>query len=145
MVIDGLARAKAAGVVVGLDSGRRSMEEQSRLYQRYLQGGPRAAPPGQSAHEYGLAVDIYVEDGARKRYEGPKFEVAVAAFQKAGCQFLPPQYDDPGHAQHPQWRQLAALEHGPERLPTSTPRLPVGPIPSAPVAPGPAVPGRRCT
>lgn len=38
--------------------GRRSHEEQSKLYQAYLRGGPLAAPPGHSAHEQGLAVDV---------------------------------------------------------------------------------------
>lgn len=41
-------------------SGYRSIAEQTRLYQRYLAGVPgqaRAAPPGQSLHNFGLASD----------------------------------------------------------------------------------------
>ena len=42
-------------------SGYRSSGEQAKLYRRYLQGlmpGP-VAPPGQSMHEQGRAIDIY--------------------------------------------------------------------------------------
>jgi hypothetical protein len=38
--------------------GRRTREEQAALYAKYLKGGPRAAPPGESAHEAGFAVDV---------------------------------------------------------------------------------------
>jgi hypothetical protein len=42
----------------GVISGRRSTEEQARLYQRYRSGrGGIAAPPGRSRHESGLAAD----------------------------------------------------------------------------------------
>ena len=43
-------------------SGHRSNAEQSKLWQIHLAGGPKAAPPGRSAHNYGLAVDV-VPDG----------------------------------------------------------------------------------
>jgi hypothetical protein len=43
-------------------SGHRSNAEQSRLWRVHLAGGPKAAPPGKSAHNYGLAVDV-VPDG----------------------------------------------------------------------------------
>lgn len=43
----------------GTLSAYRSYGEQSQLYQAYLAGtGPMAAPPGTSAHELGLAVDV---------------------------------------------------------------------------------------
>jgi hypothetical protein len=38
--------------------GFRTFNEQKELYKKYLAGGPKAAPPGLSPHEYGLAVDI---------------------------------------------------------------------------------------
>ena len=41
--------------------GFRSMEEQAGLYAKYKAGGPRAAPPGLSAHNYGLAVDVVLD------------------------------------------------------------------------------------
>jgi hypothetical protein len=36
----------------------RSLELQASLYEKYRNGGPRAAPPGESAHNFGLAVDV---------------------------------------------------------------------------------------
>ena len=38
-------------------SGLRSWDEQQRLYTAYLNGGPKAAPPGSSFHQFGLAAD----------------------------------------------------------------------------------------
>ena len=38
--------------------GYRSLERSAALYAAYLKGGPKAAPPGKSAHNYGLAVDF---------------------------------------------------------------------------------------
>lgn len=42
--------------------GYRSLAEQAALYDKYVKGGPKAAPPGLSPHNYGLAVDV-VPDG----------------------------------------------------------------------------------
>lgn len=39
-------------------SGYRSLDAQRVLHEKHLAGGPRAAPPGKSAHNYGLAVDV---------------------------------------------------------------------------------------
>ena len=54
--------AGAAGLQPRITSTRRSNAEQKRLYDRYLAGlsGLPAAPPGQSAHEYGYAMDMVV-------------------------------------------------------------------------------------
>lgn len=49
----------------GVTFGYRTLEEQDALHRKYLAGGPRAAPKGRSAHNYGLAVDI-VLDGSDK-------------------------------------------------------------------------------
>ena len=47
-------------------SGWRSSAEQEVLHELYLQGkGGKAAPPGKSAHEKGLAIDV-VLDGSPK-------------------------------------------------------------------------------
>jgi len=42
-------------------SGARSLTEQAALWAAYQAGGPRAAPPGQSAHNFGLAVDVVAD------------------------------------------------------------------------------------
>lgn len=47
------------GITLKLNSGFRSMEEQQRLYTKYLtQGGATAAKPGYSNHQRGTALDI---------------------------------------------------------------------------------------
>lgn len=38
--------------------GYRTEAEQTALYKIYLAGGPKAAAPGKSPHEFGLAVDV---------------------------------------------------------------------------------------
>ena len=43
-------------------SGHRGIAEQAELYRIYKAGGPKAAPAGKSAHNYGLAIDV-VPDG----------------------------------------------------------------------------------
>lgn len=45
--------------------GYRSLAEQQVLWEKYQAGGPKAAPPGKSAHNYGLAVDVAL-DGSDK-------------------------------------------------------------------------------
>lgn len=49
--------------------GYRDPTEQAALYAKYQAGGPRAAPPWQSAHQWGLAVDV----------EGPDWNAATYA------------------------------------------------------------------
>jgi hypothetical protein len=46
------------GYLPKIISGHRSIEEQSKLYERHKRGGPLAAPPGKSYHNFGSAVDI---------------------------------------------------------------------------------------
>ena len=38
--------------------GYRTIELQEKLYEIYLAGGPKAAPPGHSAHNFGMAEDL---------------------------------------------------------------------------------------
>jgi len=46
--------------------GYRSYKEQRMLYQAHQFGGPRAAPPGLSAHNYGFAVDVFYQTAGGK-------------------------------------------------------------------------------
>lgn len=45
--------------------GKRSLLIQRVLYEKYLAGGPKAAPPGKSAHNFGLAVDVVLDDPSK--------------------------------------------------------------------------------
>ena len=53
-----------------ITSGYRNNELQAVLYNRYLHGGPLAAPPGHSNHNKGLALDVHDGSGAVHRKAG---------------------------------------------------------------------------
>lgn len=62
--------ARAAGVSLWVTSSYRSRREQRWLYNRYRKGlGPKAARPGRSNHQRGLAVDLVVGDVTTPTYE----------------------------------------------------------------------------
>ncbi len=71
-------------------STRRSRQEQTELYQAWLRGESRypALPPGHSAHERGVAIDIFASDAA--------LEHAGAIWQAAGGRWGGP-IGDPIH------------------------------------------------
>lgn len=66
-ILEVVARCRERGWLYVATLGYRTIPEQTALYARYKQGGPKAAPPGYSAHQYGLALDF-----ARFRVEGAK-------------------------------------------------------------------------
>lgn len=41
--------------------GTRTIAEQGELWAKYQAGGPKAAPPGKSPHNFGLAVDVCLD------------------------------------------------------------------------------------
>ena len=61
----GLAKEynEQTGQMLQVNSGYRSPEKQAELYEKF--GPPRAAPPGKSRHESGLAIDINSADANR--------------------------------------------------------------------------------
>lgn len=95
------------GYSVTIVSGSRSMEEQASLYakgrtpaevqarvRKQGRGGSVTdAPPGQSPHNYGLAVDI----------ESPQLEEVKALAVRIGFGTVS---WDPPHLEWPGWRQL---------------------------------------
>lgn len=90
-----------------ITSGYRSMEEQAALYrigrtptevqQKLRLQGQRGAvtdaPPGQSAHNYGLAIDI----------EGPDQQSVLSLARQLGFGLVS---WDPAHIEWPNWRAL---------------------------------------
>jgi peptidoglycan L-alanyl-D-glutamate endopeptidase CwlK len=56
------ANAVLAPKVVKVTSGYRTFSEQKELYDKYKTGGPQAAPPGYSNHNYALAFDVTLFD-----------------------------------------------------------------------------------
>lgn len=58
----------------------RSNQEQGKLYQKYLAGGPKAAPPGKSAHNFGLAVDVVLDEDPNKPGVQPSWNTRLAGW-----------------------------------------------------------------
>ncbi|NTX08229.1 D-alanyl-D-alanine carboxypeptidase family protein [Myxococcus sp. CA051A] len=57
------------GLVLRVTSGYRSLREQRWLYEEYRRGrGNKAARPGRSNHQRGLAVDLVIGQRTSKRY-----------------------------------------------------------------------------
>lgn len=42
--------------------GTRDFAEEEKLYEIYLKGGPKATKPGNSAHNWGMAVDVALDN-----------------------------------------------------------------------------------
>lgn len=59
-----IERAAKQGILIKVTSGMRSYQEQKVLHDKYLAGGPIAAPPGKSNHNFGLAFDITMFKGS---------------------------------------------------------------------------------
>lgn len=69
---------------IGKDGHFRKMEEQRELYERHKNGGPLAAPPGKSYHNYGLAVDLYIIEDGQVSYDLNKYQKVADIFEKYG-------------------------------------------------------------
>lgn len=62
-------------------SGFRGDDEQRALWEAYrFRGGPRAAPPGLSAHNYGLAVDVVLDADAERPGLQPSWDTNLPAW-----------------------------------------------------------------
>lgn len=67
---DFVKKCETSGIPVLIFSSFRSFQKQSELYRAYKSGDSKikAAPPGRSLHEFGLAIDIYVYDYNKKTF-----------------------------------------------------------------------------
>jgi len=95
-----LSELERRGYSGTVTSGKRSRAEQSRLYQNYITGRSTlpAAPPGRSAHEYGLALDFVVDQGKNS----PQQAKAMDLLRGWGGELVS---GDPVHVQYPGFRQ----------------------------------------
>ncbi len=91
--------ARYYGIEVLITSSYRSWNEQQALYTKWLEGRSRwpAAPPGRSAHNWGLAFDSYVE---------PHHQAAWDWLRRALGWHVP--VNDEIHAAVPGWRQYVS-------------------------------------
>lgn len=94
-------------------SGQRSYAEQWELRKKYLEGGPRAAPPGGSYHNFGLAIDVIpVFYDGKPNWELPqsvwtKIQAIANRFGlESGASF-----GDPGHFKYKSATSLAVLRN----------------------------------
>lgn len=88
----------------------RSEAEQDALYaQGRTTPGPivTKAKAGQSAHQYGLALDFVIMDNGKPDWGGisPAWDKAIELAEARGLQSLRPM--ESAHLQHPRWRELS--------------------------------------
>jgi hypothetical protein len=83
--------AEATAATFGCDyiaiSGTRDWQEQEDLYKKHKAGGPKAAPPGYSWHNYKLAADfgVFLNGGTIYLDGGNAHQKAVAERVHAAC------------------------------------------------------------
>jgi len=112
-----LAACSARGLDVLVTCTLRSNAEQAALYAQGRTAPGHIvtdAPPGESAHNYGLALDIVPMVNGKPDWRGadPVWQQIGALGQAAGLEWA----GEPGfpfpeepHFQHPQWRQVAGV------------------------------------
>ncbi len=88
-----------------ITSGYRSLAKQKKLYDAYRRGGPLAAAPGQSAHNYGFAVDIAIVGEPRSSRLYRTLHRIAARYGLTPLQAEQLKLD-PYHLQVPNWRAL---------------------------------------
>lgn len=94
--------------------GFRSLEEQDALYRKYQAGGPRAAPPGRSAHNFGLAVDVVLDGDPKKPGIQPDWVTTHAGWTWLKLRSIAHprlrsgwRYSDFGHLEAVNWQAMA--------------------------------------
>lgn len=95
-------------------SGYRSMEEQRKLYDAYrLKLGPKAAPPGRSAHNYRLAIDVVLDTDPDKPGLQPSWDTKLAGWLWLKAKSIPHprlkngwSFGDWPHLERYNWRRL---------------------------------------
>jgi len=87
------------GHPVTVTSAYRSLADQQQLIRRWENGDPdiitEPAPPGESAHQYGFAIDVVTDD----------YDVLGDEAAKVGLDQPDPE-NDPVHIELPGWREL---------------------------------------
>jgi peptidoglycan L-alanyl-D-glutamate endopeptidase CwlK len=110
-----LSRCAERGQPYYATCGHRSYAESARLYRAHLAGGPRAAPPGMSGHNFGLAVDVApdadpAKAGLQPSWDRARFEVLDEEAPRFGL-VTGARYGDAPHVEIP------GFVRGPELAP----------------------------
>jgi peptidoglycan L-alanyl-D-glutamate endopeptidase CwlK len=117
MVDPFLANCKAAGIDLLITCTARTNEEQAVLYAQGRTTPGRIvtnAKPGQSAHNYGLAIDVVPIVHGKPDWSGdsPIWQEIGTLGQARGMQWLgapDSQFREQAHFQHPQWKTIAGV------------------------------------
>lgn len=80
-----IEKAAANDIIIKVISGTRSYEEQAELYKKYKAGGPLAAPPGRSNHNFGIAFDIGIFEGSSDPEKAKKYIPESPAYKAVGA------------------------------------------------------------
>jgi peptidoglycan LD-endopeptidase CwlK len=112
-----LADCATAGIDILVTCTLRSMEEQAALYAQGRTTPGRIvtnAKPGQSAHNFGLALDVVPIVNGKPDWDGthPVWDQIGQLGQVRGLQWLGAPgspFREEAHFQHPNWRTLADL------------------------------------
>ena len=115
MVDPWLADCRAQGIDILVTCTLRTMDEQAKLYaQGRTSPGPIVtnAKAGQSAHNYGLAMDVVPIVNGKPDWTGvgPIWVELSNLGQARGLQWLgapDSPFKEQAHFQHPQWKTLA--------------------------------------
>lgn len=109
-----------AGAQPRVTSTTRTHAKQQSLYEAYQQGRSPypAAPPYSSAHEYGYAFDMVINDPNAR-------DAVVSAWRSEGGGYGGE--EDPVHFYHPNWKALVKTEAPTAQLPSTfgTPGTPL--------------------
>ncbi len=80
-----IEKAAAKGFIIKVISGTRSYAKQAELYEKYKAGGPLAAPPGRSNHNFGIAFDIGVFTGSTDPEKAKNYLGESSLYDAAGA------------------------------------------------------------
>lgn len=104
-----LVECRMLGVDYKVYSGHRPTDEQAKLYELHLKGGPRAAPPGLSTHNYGLAVDCAKRlHNGKLSWDGKDYDTLLAVLPKHGLK-SGKSYNDLPHINWPKYERAREL------------------------------------
>lgn len=128
-VLEAIKFARTMGWRGAINSGFRSREEQQRLYDLYRSGrGNLAAPPGNSMHERGLAIDVSDTEGfARamaimgegrlyRKVPGEPWHFSTTGYRKGGLYPFAGSFANGGIVPGPLGAPRTAVVHGGEKI-----------------------------
>jgi hypothetical protein len=93
-------------------SGYRSLDEQAALYRAYKAGGPKAAAPGESAHNFGLGADcVHIIGGSTADWEPAAYGLLNDLASRYSLETLAA-IQDYGHVQRIGWRLFHDVQAG---------------------------------